>query len=226
MQAIKEFFTFVPMTELPKWLDPAEETANAITHLIGAILSIVGTVFLVIHSVKIHDPLYISGCLIFGVSMMVLYWISTLYHWVRNEKAKYVLRYGDHCSIYILIAGTYTPLCLVTLKGVTGFVVLGLIWLIAAIGITIKVLHFDGFFKITVLFYVAMGWMGVFVLKDLIKAFTDRGLYWLVIGGVFYTMGTYFFSKDEKVPFFHAIWHLYVLAGSFCHYIVVYYYAY
>ena len=228
-QAIKRFFTFVPTTELPIWLDEKEEIANTITHLIGAVLCVPALIMLMISAVRIGDKSLIIGNLVFGLSMNILYWNSSFYHGVnpkKHPKLKIITRYLDHISIYLLIAGSYTPLTLVSMKGTTGYVILGVVWGIALVGTVIKILHFDGFYSVALFLYIGMGWIVIFSIKDLIKAFSKRGLYWLVIGGIFYTIGCYFFSKDTIVPFFHAVWHLYVLMGSVCHFIVVYFYCY
>ena len=221
---IREFFRFVPMKEVPFWLDSGEETANYLTHLPGALASIACCAVLVIKAVESGDPYRIASFLVFGLSLIILYWASTLYHFVMSDKWKIRLRYCDHISVYILIAGSYTPFSLVTLRQGSGWIIFGTIWAIAALGTAIKILKFDGFFKLGLFFFIGMGWVIVFAMKDLIKYLSTRGLYWITIGGLAYTIGTFFFSKDEQVPYYHAIWHLYVLLGSFCHFICVYYY--
>lgn len=215
------------MTDLPYWLEQREEIYNSLTHFIGGLLCIPGFIFLMISAIRIGDISLIIGYFVFGLSLNILYWVSTIYHWIdpkKYPKYKLIARYGDHISIYILIAGTYTPLTLITLKGTTGYILLTVIWSIALIGTIIKILHFDGFYTLALFFYIGMGWVVVFSMKDLIQSFSQRGIYWLVSGGLFYTIGTYFFAKDEKIPYFHAVWHFYVLLGSICHYIVIYFY--
>jgi hemolysin III len=175
-----------------------------------------------IRAVKLGDIYHIISYLIFGVSLINLYTISTCYHYSKTEKFKRVLRYGDHVSIYCLIAGSYTPFCMVTMRNGVGWFILGGIWGIAVLGIFLKVLKFDGFFKFTVVSYVGMGWCIIFAMKDMITELSMSALYWLAFGGLMYTFGTFFFSKDEKVPYFHAIWHLYVLGGSVGHFVAIY----
>jgi hemolysin III len=170
------------------------------------------------------DPWVITGFSIYGFSLVLLYFMSTFYHWVTKPSIKRILRYGDHISVYFLIAGTYSPLSLVTLRHSSGLVIFGLIWGIALIGTFLKILKFDGFFKIGLFFFLGMGWVAIFALSDVIAAMETRGFYWIGAGGAFYTLGTYFFAKDEAIPYFHAIWHLYVLGGSITHFMAIYFY--
>jgi hemolysin III len=221
-QRLRNVFTFEPMASLPEWIDAGEETANYLTHLPGAIASVIALVFLMIRAIGLGDIYHIISFFVFGASLVNLYTISTCYHYSRTEKFKRVLRYGDHVSIYCLIAGSYTPFCMVTMRNGIGWIILGGIWGIAALGIFLKILKFDGFFKFTVVSYVGMGWFIVFATKDMITEMSMPALYWLAFGGLMYTFGTFFFSKDEKVPYFHAIWHLYVLGGSARHFVAIY----
>jgi hemolysin III len=212
------------MLSLPAWIDAGEETANYLTHLPGSIASFIALVFLMIRAVRIGDIYRTISYFVFGASLVNLYTISTCYHYSKTERFKRVLRYGDHVSIYCLIAGSYTPFCMIALRDGIGWIILGVIWAIAALGIFLKVLKFDGFSKFTVVSYVGMGWCIVFATKDMISRLSMEALYWTASGGLMYTFGTFFFSKDEKVPYFHAIWHLYVLGGSAAHFIAIYYY--
>lgn len=223
-EKIREFFKYVPMREIPAWLDAGEETANYLTHLPGALGSVVALIVLIIRGIQMKDVYRIVSYIIFGLSLNILYWASTLYHFVQSEEWKRKLRYCDHVSIYILIAGSYTPFTMITLREHGGWIIFSVIWIIALLGTAIKILKFDGFFKLSLFFFIAMGWAIVFAMKDLISLMTTRSLYWLVIGGLSYTIGTFFFSKDEKIPYYHAIWHLYVLGGSVAHFVCVYSY--
>jgi hemolysin III len=223
-QRVRNIFVFEPMAALPEWIDAGEETANYLTHLPGAIASLVGLIFLMIRASEFGDTYRTVAYFIFGASLTNLYTISTFYHYTKTEKFKRVLRYGDHVSIYCLIAGSYTPFCLVTMREGIGWIIFGAIWGIAALGIFLKVLKFDGFFKFTVVSFIGMGWVIVFATKEMIANLSVPALYWLAFGGLMYTFGTFFFSKDEKIPYFHAIWHLYVIGGSFAHYVAIYFY--
>jgi len=222
---VKSFFAFVPMASLPEWIDNGEETANWLTHFPGVVGSIAGLVVLVVSGLRSHDVYRIVGYIIFGLSLINLYVFSTLYHFATTEKYKRILRYGDHVSIYGLIAGTYTPFTLVTLRNGSGWIIFAVIWAIALFGTFLKIVKFDGFFKFTILSFVSMGWVVVFAMKELISSLPTKGLYWIVFGGLMYTFGTFFFSKDEQVPYYHAVWHLYVLIGSFTHFLAVLWYS-
>lgn len=195
-----------------------------LTHLPGGIFSIVALVLFLIKSIKTGDVYRIIGFSVFGFSLNLLYWVSTIYHWLPESRAKMVCRYGDHISIYFLIAGTYTPMTMVSLREKSGWIYLGIVWGILFLGTFLKIIRFDGFVKTSLLLYIGMGWVIIFALKDLVASIPARATYWLVTGGLFYTLGVFFFANDEKIPFYHAVWHLYVLAGSFCHFCCVYWY--
>lgn len=197
-----------------------EEIANAITHGIGALLAIVAGVLLIVFSALTGDPYKIVSFTIFATSLIILYLNSTLYHSITNMKAKKVFRIIDHSSIYLLIAGTYTPYTLTILRHGLGWWIFGFIWGTAVVGIVFKALWLDRFDKISTVLYVIMGWAIVIAMKDLIKLLPTGGLVFLVVGGILYTGGCIFFSKDEW-PYNHAIWHLFVIAGSACHFFSV-----
>ena len=213
----------IPMKEMPKW-DEGEEFANMLTHLVGTLLSFIGVLLMIIEDLKNHDPYKFAGCIVYGVSMITLYLISTLYHGFESENIKKVFRYGDHISIYLLIAGSYTPFTLTCLRNDGGWIIFGIIWGIAAIGIFLKIMYFDGFGKLSLVFYIVMGWTVIFSINTVISSIKPIGVYWLFAGGIYYTFGTFFFSRDENIPFAHSIWHLFVLAGSICHFICVFFY--
>jgi hemolysin III len=202
----------------------AEEIANAITHGFGIILSIIALFALIYGSINRGSILHIVSCSIYGVSLLILYVISTLYHSIRNEKQKKIFRKLDHISIYLLITGTYMPLTLVVLKGAFGWTLFGLIWSFCIIGILFKVFFGPKYELISSLFYLLMGWLAVFAIKPLIAAVTLNAFILILIGGLFYSLGVIFFAMDKKFSYFHAIWHMFVLAGSICHFFMIFLY--
>ncbi len=206
-----------------KLYSPAEERINIGSHVLGLVLSVAALVMLVSRALSYGNAVYTLSFTVFGASMVCLYLASTLYHSATDLKARTRLRIIDHATIYILIAGTYTPFCLVTLSGPTGWIVFSVSWGMAATGVVLK-LFFTGHFELlSTLMYVFMGWMVIFVVEPMIANLPLEGLIWLVAGGIFYTTGAVIYSI-RKVPFNHAIFHLFVLAGSFCHFIAVYRY--
>ena len=208
---------------MPNWM-PGEEIANAITHGVGATLAITATVFLIIKAIKVKNFAVLFSNIVFGISLIIMYSNSTLYHSIVSEPIKKIFRYGDHISIYLLIAGSYTPFTMTILKGATGIILTIIEWTIAVTGITLKILFFDGFETASLIIYIAMGWMIVFFIGKLLKNLDKRGILWLIAGGLSYTGGCYFYKNDHKIYFGHAIWHLFVLFGSFCHFMCVYFY--
>ncbi|MEG0129743.1 PAQR family membrane homeostasis protein TrhA, partial [Clostridium sp.] len=196
------------------------EIANAITHGIGVVLSIAALVLLILCGVKYGDVWYIVSSIIYGVTLIVLYLGSTLYHSIPSIKAKKILRIVDHSSIFLLIAGTYTPFTLTVLRGPLGWTIFGVVWGCTLFGIVMKIFFLEKFEKFSTFMYVGMGWFIVIALKDIIKSLPLQGLVLLVLGGVFYTVGCIFYAKD-KWPYNHAIWHLFVLAGSVFHFLTI-----
>ncbi|MDN3504596.1 MAG: hemolysin III family protein [Rhabdochlamydiaceae bacterium] len=194
-----------------------EEVANVITHGIGFALSIAGFIALVVVSFWNFRPLLFAGSIVYGISLMLLYCMSTLYHFVRSPKVKRVMRILDHSSIYLLIAGTYTPYAFGALKGVWGWSVFSVIWTLAISGVIIKSFRLKKKSMLSTIFYLAMGWLCMFAIVPLFKNLSTAQFAWLLGGGAFYSIGTIFFSLD-RMPFSHAIWHLFVLGGSICHY--------
>lgn len=208
---------------VPKYYSPAEENTNIISHAAGFVLSILATVLLVVHAAKFGTAKHIVSFAVFGVSLMVLYAASTLYHSAKKPERRNRLKIFDHAAIYVLIAGTYTPFTLVTLAGTTGWVIFGIAWGAALVGVVLK-LFFTGRFSIaSTVMYVLMGWVVVFAIKPLVNTLPAEGLFWLFAGGVAYTVGAILYSI-KKVPFNHAVFHILVLAGSFCHFISIFYY--
>ncbi|WP_128894945.1 PAQR family membrane homeostasis protein TrhA [Longirhabdus pacifica] len=198
-----------------------EEIANAISHGIGTLLSIAGLVLLVVYSSLYGDAWHIVSFSIFGASLVILYLFSTLLHSLPKGKAKNVFEILDHSAIYLLIAGTYTPFLLTILRGPLGWTMFGIIWGMAATGIVLKVFFVKRFVILSTLCYIAMGWMIIIAYKPLISNFSAEGMTWLVIGGVLYTLGTIFYVW-KKVPYHHAIWHVFVILGSVAHFFAIF----
>jgi hemolysin III len=199
------------------------EWFSSISHLVGALLALFGLVFLVFGAVHQGDPWKIVSFSIYGTTLVLLYTFSTLYHSLRG-KAKKVFRQLDHLAIYLLIAGTYTPFTLITLRGGWGWSMFGAVWGLAIVGIVLESLPQKGPRVLPVIIYVFMGWIVIIAIKPLVRALPHTGLALLFIGGLFYTSGIIFYALDKKVAYFHGIWHLFVLAGSLCHYFTVLFY--
>lgn len=200
-----------------------EEKVNIISHAIGFMLSIIALILLLIHATAFGGVWHIVSVSIFGGSLIVLYAASTLYHSAKQQELRNRLKIFDHSAIYVLIAGTYTPFTLITLDSTIGWVIFGISWGMALIGIILK-LFFTGKYKlISTLMYILMGWMIVFAIKPLIDSLPLDGLHWLIAGGVSYTIGAVLYSI-KKIKFNHAIFHIFVLIGSFCHFYSVFFY--
>ena len=201
----------------------AERLFNTITHGIGFVLSIVALVLMVVYASYNSDAWGIVGVSIFGSTLILLYMSSTLYHAFSNGRVKQIFKTLDQSFIYLLIAGTYTPVLLITLRNTLGWTVFGLVWAMAIGGITHRIFFFDKLKKLSLVSYILMGWLSLIVFKSLLNAAPAELVVWLLIGGAFYTGGIIFYSW-EKLPFNHAIWHLFVLGGSFSHFIGIYIY--
>ncbi|HSP07254.1 MAG TPA: hemolysin III family protein [Acidobacteriota bacterium] len=198
-----------------------EEIANSLTHGLGVVLAVVGLGLLVVFAVGSHDVWRIVSCSIYGFTLVLLYSASTLYHSFRNPKVKHWFRILDHACIYLLIAGTYTPFTLVTLRGPWGWSLFGIVWTLAACGLAFKLLYIGRFPIVSVTVYMLMGWMAVVAIKPMLERLPVEGLLWLVAGGLLYTVGVVFYATGGKLRYSHAIWHVFVLGGSICHYIAV-----
>ena len=197
-----------------------EEIANALTHGIGALASAAAGAVLVTLASQSGTRMQMVSAVVFCASLLLLYTASTLYHAIPSQAAKRRLKVFDHCAIYMLIAGTYTPFALIGLRGPVGWWLFGVAWGLAALGITFK-LFFTGRFKLfSTLVYIGMGWMAVFAIQPMIVNIPLASLLWLLAGGVAYTAGTIFYH-NERLRYSHAVWHLFVLAGSACHFIAV-----
>ena len=196
------------------------EKFNSLTHLFGAVLAAGGATALILLAAHTGNPWKIVSFTIYGAMLLVLYVTSTVYHAVAG-RAKPVLQKFDHCAIYLLIAGTYTPFTLVSLHGGWGWSLFGAIWGLAVIGIVQEIWLARGARVASLIIYCLMGWMAVVAIGPLIHALTWHGFIWLIAGGLFYTGGIVFYATDHKVRHGHGIWHLFVLGGSICHYISV-----
>lgn len=200
-----------------------EEMAHAITHGLGAILSIAGLVLLIIYSSMSGEALSIVSVIIFGSSMLIMYVASTIVHSLPVGKWKDIFLIVDHASIYVFIAGSYTPFVLIQIHGGFGWTLFGIIWGLAAIGIVLKLFFVKRFIFLSTLFYIAMGWLIVIAWKPLTATMPTNGVTLLVIGGLFYTIGAVFYVW-KIVPYHHVIWHLFVLGGSAFHFLAVFLY--
>jgi len=194
-----------------------EEFANALTHGLGAALSAVGLALMVMYAAMQGDPVRIVGATVFGATMVLLYLASTLYHSFQDAQWKLFFRKIDHSAIYLLIAGTYTPFTLVALKGALGWSLFGIVWGLAVSGIVFKFFLIHKFEFLSTAVYVAMGWLGVISFGEALEALSVSGMAWLVAGGLCYTVGVVFYLW-RSLPYHHSVWHLFVMAGSFCHF--------
>jgi len=206
-----------------KYYSPIEEKINIISHAFGFISSIVAMILLVTHANLHGDVRHIVSFSIFGASLIILYAVSTFYHSAQKSESRIRLRVVDHASIYILIAGTYTPFTLVTLHGKIGWVIFGISWGLAITGMILKLFFTGKYNLISSIMYVLIGWIIVFALKPLINNLPLEGLLWLFAGGISYTIGAILYSI-KKIKFNHAIFHTFVLFGSFCHFMTVFFY--
>jgi hemolysin III len=197
-----------------------EEIANAITHGIGLLLSIAGFVVLLVLAVLRGTAWHIVACSIYGATLICLYAASTLYHAVISPRVKRALRIFDHSAIYLLISGTYTPFLLVSLRGPWGWSLFGVIWGLALAGVLFKFWFVERFAILSTAVYIAMGWLVVIAAKPVITHLSLTAIIWLLAGGLAYTGGVVFFAA-KRIPYSHAIWHLFVLAGSICHYFAI-----
>lgn len=193
------------------------ERFNSITHTVGAALAAIGGTLLIVQAARSGDAWKVVSCSIYAATLLALYLTSTLYHSLRG-RAKDVLRQLDYCAIYLLIAGSYTPFTLVSLRGPWGWTLFGVVWGLAVIGIVQELLFARGARVLSLLIYVAMGWVGVIGASPLIDALGWNGFMWLAVGGLVYTLGIAFFVTDHKWRYGHGVWHLFVLGGSACHF--------
>lgn len=200
-----------------------EEFLNTLTHFIGALFSVVALIVMVIKAVATGHTTNVVAVTIFGVSLISMYGASSIYHGVSKPRLKKILRKVDHLNIYFLIAGTYTPIALIALSGVYGWIIFALLWGAAIAGFVYKVLFFGDGWLSTAL-YVLMGWTAIGFIVQIVEALPAECLMWIILGGVLYTSGVVFYMLDEKIEFCHFLWHLFVLAGSVAHFFAIYFY--
>lgn len=203
--------------------DPIDQRASKLTHAVGFGLAVLGLVLLIWLGVLSGDPVRIVSFVIYGSSMVLVYLASTLYHSVSDDKWRSRFRILDHVGIYLLIAGSYTPFALITLKGATGIILLSIVYTMAVCGIILRTFYRGRYSRIAISLYVIMGWAVVFTIKPLLAGMPLAGFLWLLAGGLFYTVGIIFYAL-KRIPYNHAIWHVFVMAGSFCQYVTVYRY--
>lgn len=200
-----------------------EEIFNSVSHGVGALLSAAALVLLIIFALVYSDGCGLAGAIVYGVSLIVLYTMSMVYHIVQNERGKKILRVFDHCSIFLLIAGTYTPYLLGPLRGKIGWTVFGIIWGVTVIGIILNAISLERFKVLSLVCYVLMGWGIILSIKPLAQNVDPAGIILLVAGGLIYTIGVVFYVL-KKYRYMHSVWHLFVLAGSICHYFSILFY--
>lgn len=212
------------MNKRVKYYPPLEEKINIISHGLGTFLGLIALGILIYLSNNYDDNVYLFSALAFGLSFINLYAVSTIYHSIKKESLRVKLRAIDHASIYVFIAGTYTPFALIILPDKVGWTVFFLSWALALLGIVLKIFFTGRYIFLSLLTYLGMGWMIIFFLDPLVKNFSLPGLIWLLAGGVAYTLGAIVYAL-KKVKFNHAIFHLFVLIGSVCHFISIAFYA-
>ena len=201
----------------------AEELANRLTHCVAALFSIVGLVVLVVAASRTGDPYRIVSATVFCSTLCIFYIISTLYHTFRSQRVRYIFRILDHAGIFLVIAASYTPFTLVSMREGNGWALFGVVWGLAVAGAVFKTFMTHRLAFLAPVFYIALGWLIVVDLEGLLSMVPIRGVLWLFAGGLCYTVGIIFYAID-RIPYNHAIWHLFVVAGSLCHYLSILWY--
>lgn len=202
----------------------SEELMNAISHGVGAGLGIAAMILCVVKSVAHHDPWAVVSSSMYGAGVILVYVISCIYHALAKNKAKKVMRVLDHCDIFFMIACTYMPYCLVALRGVTGWVLFGIVWGLAILGIVFNAIDLEKYTKPSTIVYVLLGWSIVVTVGELMEAIGARGVFFLVFGGILYTIGAVLYAIGGKVRYMHSVFHLFVIAGSIMHFFSIYNY--
>lgn len=198
-----------------------EEITNAILHGIGVLLAIAALVLCVVFSAIHHNPYAVVSSCLYGSTLIILYTMSCLYHSLKVNNAKRVFRIIDHCSIFLLIAGTYTPLTLVALNGPIGWTLFGIIWGVSILGIILNAIDLNKYKVISMILYIMMGWAIIFTFPRLLKVIDMAGIYLLVAGGIVYTIGAIFYGVGKKIKYMHSVFHFFVLAGSILHFFAI-----
>lgn len=206
-----------------KYYSPVEERINIVTHGIGLVLSIIGLILLITHAAMYRNELYVLSFSIFGISLVVVYAASTIYHSIKKPELRMRMKIVDHAAIYLLIAGTYTPLTLITLHNTLGWVLFIILWIFAITGISLKLFFTGRYSLLSTIMYVLMGWIIVIAIKSIFENLPLGGFVWFITGGLVYTVGAILYSI-KKIKFNHAIFHFLVVIGSFCHFVTVNYY--
>ncbi|MFT3763477.1 MAG: hemolysin III family protein [Pseudoxanthomonas sp.] len=201
-------------------VDIRDEIASALTHGLGATAALAGGAVLITLAAIYGDGWQLAASIVFGVTLLLLYLASTLYHSIQHPVAKGRLKVFDHCAIYLLIAGTYTPFTLIGLRGPWGWGLFAAIWTLALAGVVFKLFYTGRFKLLSTAIYIAMGWLVIVAFKPMLDRLDGATIAWLLAGGVFYTLGTFFYHR-EKIRYSHAIWHLFVIGGSVCHFVAV-----
>ena len=202
----------------------AEELINSISHGIGALLGIAALVLCIVYAAIKSDAWAVVGVSIYGATLVILYTISTIYHALKINKAKRVFRVLDHCSVFLLIAGTYTPYTLVTLNGTLGWVIFGIVWGLTILGIVFNSIDVDRYQNISVILNLLVGWIVIIAFKPLLESLGVSGVVLLITGGVLYSIGAFLYAVVKKVKFMHSIFHFFVVAGSVCHFFSIFFY--
>lgn len=201
-----------------------EEFANSVSHGFGLVLALAALPILVLSALRIGNPRFIAGAVVFGGTMVLLYLASTLYHAITHEPAKRFFRLFDHSAIFLLIAGTYTPFTLGVLRGPWGWALLAIVWALAIMGIVMKALPVTRHSWVCMVLYVVMGWLAIVAIKPILQLVPVPGILLILAGGIAYTGGLAFFAA-HRLPYNHLIWHLFVIAGTVCHFFAVLWYA-
>jgi hemolysin III len=213
------------LSNLKQMQSQGEEIANSVSHGIGLVGALIGTPFLITHAVRHGDAGFMVGVIVFAASMILLYLASTLYHAWPVGKVKRCFRIVEHSAIFILIAGTYTPLTLGIFRGAFGWTLFAIVWGFATVGVVLKAFYKTAHPIISTCLYLLMGWLLVIAVKPLFASMPPAGLFLLIAGGLSYTIGVAFFATDSRIPYGHFIWHLFVITGTTCHYFLVLWYA-
>ncbi len=211
------------MTKTTKLYSQGEEIANALTHGAGILLGIAGLILMIQRGIHLDNPWVLTTGIIYGISIILLYTASTLYHGLTNPRIKSYLQKADHSAIYLLIAGTYTPYALITMRGPWGWSIFGVVWTLAAAGIFFELVWPNRWPRLSLLFYLGMGWLAIVAVKPMMENLPSPGMIWLVVGGLLYSGGAVFY-RMRGLTWHHAIWHLFVLGGSIAHFYSIYFF--